>query len=107
MQLPEANQRTVVDDWRPKVRFYHGRRAFGLDEVRVYHGRRALGVDEVRFHHGRRAFGVDEANLYGRLLARFRGLRRDLLCCGLLAACLAGACRRLALCLALTLLGCW
>ena len=35
--LPEANQDTVVDQWRPEVRFYHGRRAFGVDAVRVYH----------------------------------------------------------------------
>ena len=38
---------TVVDHWRPEVRFYHGRRAFGVDAVRVYHGRRAFGVDEA------------------------------------------------------------
>ena len=44
---PKANQHTVVDQWRPQVRFYHGRRAFGVDAVRVYHDRRAFGVDEV------------------------------------------------------------
>ena len=36
-----------MDQWRPEVRFYHGRRAFGVDAVRVYHGRRAFGVDEA------------------------------------------------------------
>jgi hypothetical protein len=28
--------------------------------VRFYHGRRAFVVDEVRFDHGRRAFGAEE-----------------------------------------------